>query len=77
MSLNEYSGSGKLQAIKQSYQQSDQISGDSAYRDSLLAGSWYQAGESRIAQKIITNVLEKRPDYMPAKEIMGFSAYDL
>lgn len=77
VSLNEYSGSGKLQTIKQSYQQSDHISGDSAYRDSLLAGSWYQAGESHIALNIITGVLEKRPDYMPAKEILGFSAYDL
>lgn len=77
ISLNEYSGSGKLSLIRQSYQQSDHISGDSAYRDSLLAGAWYQMGESRIARNIITEVLERRPDYTPAKEILGFSAYDI
>lgn len=76
--LNEYKGEYEpLKSLQGSYVNSSDITQDHYYRDSLIAGAWYKVGEPYLSHHLIKTVLEKRPDYTPAKKIAAFSAYDM
>ena len=76
--LNEYNGwYAPLKSIKDSYANSSDITQDRYYRDSIIAGAWYKVGEPYLSNNLIKTVLTNRPDYIPAKKIAAFSAYDM
>ena len=76
--LNEYNGWYEpLKIMKESYVNSKDITQDSYYRDSLIAGAWYKIWEPYLSHHLIKTVLGNRPDYIPAKKIAAFSAYDM
>lgn len=76
--LNEYNGwYAPLKSIKDSYAKSSDITQDHYYRDTIIAGAWYKVGEPYLSNNLIKTVLTSRPDYIPAKKIAAFSAYDM
>gem|GEM_PF-552351 len=78
VALQAYTGSfaeiKKLKDITYSY---EKVSADFQYRNALLAGALFESEQYLAGMKIAREITEKRPDYIIALKIAGYSAYEL
>lgn len=78
VALQTYTGSftetKKLKDITYSY---EKVSADFQYRNALLAWALFESEQYLASMKIAREITEKRPDYIIALKIAGYSAYEL
>jgi tetratricopeptide (TPR) repeat protein len=78
VALQAYTGSfetiKKLKNITYSY---EKVSSDFQYRNALLAGALFESKQYLASMKMVQEIVDKRPDYIVALKIAGYSAYEL
>jgi tetratricopeptide (TPR) repeat protein len=76
--IENYTGSEyRITWLEEQIVSAKKLSEDQEYKNLLLAAKLYTLGMYRASEKILSDILAERPDYLEVKKILGFSLYEL
>lgn len=67
----------RIVELKDQIQSARKLTSDTQYRNLLIAGTFYKQWMYRASEKILSDILAERPDYIEVKKMLWFSLFEL